>query len=384
MLFTQFKVLTIVGIWYPPDWTSNWKKNFYKLYSFSINIIMLTLGLSQLSRLLFVKQTFKEFNDTFFILLSTNFTYFKATCHILIRKRIINLLKMFQENYCIPDNDDEKDIQKKYDDFSRIMTLALLTLVEVTAFSMIIAPFNNQSDHELIYKVLVPYDLSTPLNYWLTFIHHTLGAILFAAVAITNDALIAGFMLQVCSQLKLLEHRITNLPSHILKAREQNKSENIIRGLERELIKQNVQHHNHIFRLAKIVCMTFIEIVICQFFVSGFAICVSIYQISAGTSNKIELITFIFYLMCMLQQFFVYCYFGNEVTIQSKNFNDTVFGMDWTSLSIELKKNLTIILLRSSKPIQMLCGPFIHLTLESFKTIIKTSYSVFNVLQQSA
>jgi hypothetical protein len=48
---------------------------------------------------------------------------------------------------------------------------------------------------------------------------------------------------------------------------------------------------------------------------------------------------------------------------------DALFGIDWTSLSIELKKDLVIIILRSSKPIEMSCGAFVKLTLESFKTV---------------
>jgi hypothetical protein len=138
-----------------------------------------------------------------------------------------------------------------------MITVALLLLVEVTALSMIIAPFNDISNRELIYKVLLPYNFTTPLNYWLTFTHHAIGAILYAAVAITTDAMIAGFMLQVCSQLNLLEYRITKLPSYILKARKQNKSENIIQKLEKLLIKRTVQHHVQIIRLVKQIILPY-------------------------------------------------------------------------------------------------------------------------------
>jgi hypothetical protein len=119
MLPTQFNVLTVLGIWSRPNWTSNRKRYLYKLYSLLVNLLMFSLGLSQLARLIFIKQNFKEFNDTFFILLSTNFTCFKGACDVLIHKRIINLLDMFKKDCCIPRDDAEKTIQKKYNDICR-------------------------------------------------------------------------------------------------------------------------------------------------------------------------------------------------------------------------------------------------------------------------
>ena len=123
ILPVQFSVLTLAGIWRPPNWSSLWIKISYSLYSFSVNLLIYTLGLSQMANIIFVKHTFSEFNDTFFVMLSTNFTCVKAACNLLIRKRVINLISLFEEDCCQARDTVEKDIQRRYDDICRSVYL---------------------------------------------------------------------------------------------------------------------------------------------------------------------------------------------------------------------------------------------------------------------
>lgn len=73
---------------------------------------------------------------------------------------------------------------------------------------------------------------------------------------------------------------------------------------------------SHNSRMAEEICITFHDIIVCQFCISALEICVSVYQLSVRTTNAVEIVTYLLYLMCMLGQFFVYCYFGNEVSLQ--------------------------------------------------------------------
>ncbi|OXU18895.1 hypothetical protein TSAR_016576 [Trichomalopsis sarcophagae] len=411
MLSIHFQVLTISGVWCP-NHSSSVQRIFYKCYSFIVVVLMYSLALSQLARIIFVKQSFNEFNDTFFISLSTNFACFKAASNLVNQKQIVSLVNMFKHNCCLAHNDSERSIQKQYNDSCSKIIISLLILVETSAFFVVVAPLCGTMDNQdLPYQVLLPYDLSNKLCYWLTFVHHSLGAVLFTAISITNDAVITGFMMHVCGQLSILQHRLVLLSRSLANdVSKKGRTTDFDIMLERDWLRQIVYHQNHISNIAKKICWTFNEIVICQFCISGLEICVSVYQLSVRNNNTVELCTYAIYLMVMLGQFFVYCYFGNEVTLQSKITHRAIFDMDWTSFSLSLKKDLTLIMLYSSKPIAMSCGPFVHLTLESFTNvkfhfkqlpfkiilflavvdysehfflfqILKTSYSIFSVLK---
>lgn len=69
-------------------------------------------------------------------------------------------------------------------------------------------------------------------------------------------------------------------------------------------------------RVAEFISTTFYDIIVCQFGISALGICMSVYQLSMRANNSVELLSYALYLVCMLGQFFVYCYFGNELTVQ--------------------------------------------------------------------
>ena len=119
MLPIHFRVLAISGVWCPVGWASKSSRILYNVYSFIVIVLMYSLGFSQLARIILVKQSFKEFNDTFFILLSTNFACFKAASNLINQRQVVNLMNMFEENCCIAQDEFEKMIQRRYDDFCR-------------------------------------------------------------------------------------------------------------------------------------------------------------------------------------------------------------------------------------------------------------------------
>lgn len=119
MLPLHFTVLTMSGVWCPSKWSSTYSEILYQFYSFIVIVMMYSLGFSQLARIIFVKQSFTEFNDTFFILLSTNFACFKAASNLLNRKHVVRLVNMFEKDYCIARDNFEMILQKGYDDTCR-------------------------------------------------------------------------------------------------------------------------------------------------------------------------------------------------------------------------------------------------------------------------
>ncbi|XP_023247721.1 odorant receptor 13a-like [Copidosoma floridanum] len=380
MLSTHFAILSITGVWCPSHWSSKTSKLLYKMYSCFVIFLMYSLGLSQLAQIVFVRHDFKSFNDTFFILLSTNLTCFKAIRILLNQKQVISLMEMFKQDRCLFHDCFEKNIEKRCEYYCRKVAISLLCLCEITGIFLVIAPlFKDTENQELPYKVLLPYDISNPLFYWLTFFHHTIGAATFTAISITTDALIIGFMLHVCAQLDLLQFRLTRFPELIGGTDSWEKAQRI----EKLLLAQSVNHHVNIYEISKSVCTVFSEIIISQFCVSAIEISISVYQLSLHMTNVVESCTYLLYLICMLGQLFVYCYFGNEVHLQSKKINYTIFSINYTPLSIELQKDLTLMNLLSSKPIIISCGPFVRLLLDSFTHIVRISYSTFNVLYKS-
>ncbi|XP_033231937.1 odorant receptor 94a-like, partial [Belonocnema kinseyi] len=81
---------------------------------------------------------------------------------------------------------------------------------------------------------------------------------------------------------------------------------------------------------------TFEEVLFTQFLASLIVICFSVFKISKGDFiNYSTLIMLYTYIVCLLSQLYLYCFYGNELMIDAN----------------ETKKSLLILMIRSRKPI---------------------------------
>ncbi|XP_011705958.1 PREDICTED: odorant receptor 49b-like [Wasmannia auropunctata] len=110
-------------------------------------------------------------------------------------------------------------------------------------------------------------------------------------------------------------------------------------------------------------------------------ICFSLYHISKTTAQA-KFIDMIMCIACMLTQIFLYCWYGNEVQIKSCQIVDDIFEMEWLALDINKKKSLIMIIRRALIPIQINCAHVIPMNLTSFMSILRLSYSTYNLLQK--
>ncbi|RZC39416.1 odorant receptor 46a, isoform B-like [Asbolus verrucosus] len=60
----------------------------------------------------------------------------------------------------------------------------------------------------------------------------------------------------------------------------------------------------------------------------------------------------------------------------------SAFESDWTGIPLEAKKNLIIFIIRTQKPIKMSAINLFSLSLATFTTILRTSWSYFAVLRR--
>ncbi|XP_028047924.1 putative odorant receptor 92a [Monomorium pharaonis] len=135
------------------------------------------------------------------------------------------------------------------------------------------------------------------------------------------------------------------------------------------------------FRFAFIVNTRFRITIAIQFMISIMIISFCLYQLNR-TTTKSNYFEMALYISCMLTQIFLYCWYGNEVKVKSSEMVDNIFKMEWMTLDENRKKSLMIIMRRSLVPIQISCAYIIPMNLESFMSILKISYSTYNLLQQ--
>jgi len=182
----------------------------------------------------------------------------------------------------------------------------------------------------------------------------------------------------------------------------------------------------HFYRYAKTVNIIFNQVLFVQFFCSILVLCTSIYSLAHIT--EIGDTTLVLYTICMFIQIYFYCWSGNEVILmvnnclysgiylkfkklrwksmkwhiwnntrkiyihtydtvdnvvncetiivicivlcwQSTNTSHAIYHTDWPLLSISEKKDLLMIMMRSTRPIKLTSSFLITLSLDSYSNV---------------
>ncbi|XP_071051631.1 odorant receptor 7a-like isoform X2 [Onthophagus taurus] len=88
------------------------------------------------------------------------------------------------------------------------------------------------------------------------------------------------------------------------------------------------------------------------------------------------------YFLAIENQLALYCYTGNELTLNAISLPNSLFHSDWIHLSKQFKHNLRFTIMRMSKPVYLTIGKFSPLTLQTFVTIGRASYSLLAIIKR--
>ncbi|XP_044759273.1 odorant receptor 4-like [Coccinella septempunctata] len=110
--------------------------------------------------------------------------------------------------------------------------------------------------------------------------------------------------------------------------------------------------------------------------------CTALFRLSVIEPLSPEFLTVLVFISSIGIQLFLYCWFGNEVTVQSSKLHLAAFHCSWVGSPISFQKKLIIFMRRTADPIKMRALHFFPMSIITFSTIMRNSWSYFAVLQQ--
>ncbi|XP_017788743.1 PREDICTED: odorant receptor 94b-like [Habropoda laboriosa] len=359
-------LLKISGCYLPHSWTTPFERSLYNIYGVFYLLLLSSLALSQILDVAINVESQDDFSDNFSITAVVFLTWFKLSILLIRRGNFIFLIDTLQNKPFSPVDTEENEIRAKFEKITEWNTIGYWSLLLICAFWIYVRSLlTDFSSRKLMFRAWLPYDYSPAPIFILTFVHQAIAATICCTSSVTVDSLYTGLLINIYCQFEILEHRLRNVKT------EQDDS-----------VKQCAQHHDRIYQFSKKVNEEFKLILISQFCISMSVICFNLYRMTQIKMDT-KFVEIILYSFCTITQIFYYCWYGNEVKHKSLEICDTVFESNWTALSQSTKKTLLTIMLRSLKPIEF-TGAFVFpVNLESFKSLVKTSYSVFNVIQQT-
>ncbi|XP_014485797.1 PREDICTED: uncharacterized protein LOC106750174 [Dinoponera quadriceps] len=385
MSYSAFSVLqSLGGVWRPVEWSSSCAKLLYNALIVCVIVALYLMVLTQFLDMLLVVDNIDDFTNNSLMFVSIISVCCKATIAVIRRDRIIGLVQTLLREPYKPRNEDELTIQATFDRFIRSYSIKYALLAGCSVTSVTYRSVMNVIEGHLPYRVWLPYDSNGSPMFLITSIHQIVTVIFATFINIGTETLVFGLILQTCAQLDILKNRLNKSIINRIGANSQNQSF-LLLNRKQATISEHIRHHLHIYTYARKVNKVFNEVLFIQFFGSILVFCTSVYYLSAHLAQS-EAAGIVVYIICMFVQIFLYCWSGNEVILkvrQSVGLGDAMYHTDWTSLSLSERKDLLMIMKCSMAPIKFTSSFLITLSLESYSSILKTSYSAFNVLQQS-
>ncbi|XP_053998028.1 odorant receptor 67c-like [Hylaeus anthracinus] len=384
-LSVSFALFTIAGYWRPEEWPVHSFR--YWLYNVYSALMILSLYFYTFCYFIdcMIIEDIESATIQFSVFISVAGVCAKVANLFFQRGKIINTVNTLVQGNCLPRDEIERIIQRKFDDYARNLTVWCEILNELAAVFASLTQFKELlRTRKLPNFDWSPFNLASQKAYVFSLIHHTLTLMVCANTSVANETLISGLMIQVCSQFEIFCHRARNLPSALLEAERICTSMQDLRNRRMRILGDLVRYHRIDYKLARVVNKIFQYMIFLQFYISSIVLCLIIYVLSTKSTLNTELIWSISYLGSMLMQVYLYCWFGNEVTLKSTSVGDAIYEMDWTTLPTSVMRDLLTIMARTKKPVVMSSGHVVSLSTESFMAIIKMSYSSYNLLKDSS
>ncbi|XP_014295858.1 odorant receptor 46a [Microplitis demolitor] len=381
----SFKILEYFGGWKPLEWNTNRKGTLYNIYTLTIALTLATFCISCLVDL-FHTTNFEDIVQNMSMSLTFIIGCSKLILLIVKRIEIINVLQLFDLNICRVRCAEEANILLKYDTKEKNLIKkyggsVCIAVVVINSASVL----NNIPTKTLPISGWFPYRHTNSTGFWVAYFHQMIALSITSMIAFSFDTVVYGVFLRNCGQLKILKNRLENFVEIINGEKLNNKTSGsvcTIRKSERNFIRQCIHHHWIILKFSQQSNDLFAPIIFIQYSFSSLILCLIVQSSTKLVFMSPEFIFMVIYLGCMLLQIFLFCWYGNEVTLESSGIHLAIYNMNWQVLITRSQKDLLIMKTRAILPIRFTTGYLIELSLDSFTKLIKFSYSAYNLLHQ--
>ncbi|GJQ74621.1 hypothetical protein Trydic_g21476 [Trypoxylus dichotomus] len=400
----NFTMLKMAGIWIPETKT----KLSIKLMYLVCNTLCISYSCLIFcpSELVYLANTFSNLED---LVKNVNMaiTHLLANIKVCLwfyyRKEIIGIIETlgtYGRRYESSANFRAEEIVQKAKKFKDTFSILLLTFGIFTAISSCLAcflgilgmeiPEGKDIDFKLPYFSYIPCNYrASKFTFSAAIWYQFLPVFNFACIIIGFDTLYTAILAYVSAQLDIIQRAFSTirprciarlgleLPTDILKD-----PPLLMEEMHKEMNKI-VNHLQVLLDICRRLEEIFTNVILVQVMVSLIVLCTCIFLVSLLPVTSLNFVAEMIYLIAIECQLLIYCVFGNKVTVSSSNISNSIYNGDWYSTSTSFKRSMLITMTRMQRPIYFTIGKFTPLTLSTFLTISRASYSFFAVLKNS-
>ncbi|XP_074034898.1 odorant receptor 10-like isoform X2 [Leptinotarsa decemlineata] len=269
--------------------------------------------------------------------------------------------KIFQ-----PKTSQQKCIAENSLRFYRTIKTVLLATCSMAVISSMTTPLLvKKNDENLPFASWYPFNVTSSPVHEVVYIHQCISCIYISYINIYADIMISGFTTFIGLQCDMLCDEMATMAD--------------CRKIEYS-VGEFVEYHRHILRFAKKTEEVFSEIYFLQFIASTSCLCMTLFLLSVVERNTFEFFYLIEFLASMFNLLLVPCWFSSEMKRKSENIPLAIYSCPWMDASESVKKEIIYFMHRTQQPIRFKAIGFFNISVETFTSIVRSSFSYYAVL----
>ncbi|XP_011684381.1 PREDICTED: odorant receptor 4-like [Wasmannia auropunctata] len=216
------------------------------------------------------------------------------------------------------------------------------------------------------------FDVQVSPTYELIFAIQILSGVLTWSITTGLCGLATIFVMHACGQLTILMNLMRNLV-------EKQGQEN--REVDRKLARM-VEHQIRIRSFLQLVENTLQQVCVLELLGSTTVVCIVGYFILKEWENSSSIAMFSYFtvLMCMMVDMFMFCYTGEQLSVQAEKVARMSCVLEWYRLLDKKARAIVLVVIISNLPTKVTAGKIVDLSLKTYGDIIKTAVTYFNML----
>uniref|UniRef100_A0A182R3Y6 Uncharacterized protein n=1 Tax=Anopheles funestus TaxID=62324 RepID=A0A182R3Y6_ANOFN len=371
----------------------NMEKNalwWYRLKGILFRIFFIYLGTASQIVYNFTVTTREELFGGMFVLLTQLVLILKMEFFYKNVSKIQTLVRRLEGELYLPRSDEELEPLKR----ARRKTTICWILYFIFSDALVTKWFVLSCVYTIMLVPAWPFvDETSPYFLFLMMIAYQYFALLFnSSFNIAWDSLVIALLALTNAHLHRLQIQLMKVGHRKVKEQIDNKTVMIVQTVTKEKhsndeifneLLQCIVFHQEVTGLLRDVLKLFSGPMLAQLCCSVLILCITEFRLLTDVSTTADTIKALCYLICIIIQVVQYCYFGNEINYMSKKVHQATGFMNYPDMDIKTRKLLIAFQQLTAKGIQCSAKKVftIELSMATFVTILKTSYSYLAVLR---
>ncbi|CAH1373873.1 unnamed protein product, partial [Tenebrio molitor] len=369
--FAIDKSLLLLSGYYP---RRNNKNNFVYIFRAFLHSSFVYLQfLSMIAELIMARNDLSKISETLHYFMTVLTYVYKLQNFLARRRNLLDIEDRLKEPVFYGFSLDQlRQLKSEIDSCRTVGKLFRIMCVGAVGLYALVPFLDKNKAMNLPIPGWFPYNVTK--YYSLTYAFQMIGVGMTAYVNSTIDILTWMLMTVASAQFNILKENLKNIDYRFGKEDGQKK-----------IIENNfnncVKHHKAIVDFVCKIEYTFSNGIFLQFLASVVIICATGFLMIIVPIPSMQFGLLATYFLCMMWQVGMYCWYGHVVMTTSDKIGRFAYISNWYESDLAIRKNLSIFLERTKRPVTLTAGKFVTLSLATLTSILRSSYSYFAVLQ---